>query len=358
MKFIISSLLAICLLVGCSSPLHHLDKWQSDSRLGKTETINFEGEKSGTQWWYFDCFFEDGSVMVFIFTPYQWWSETEKMPTHKSLFSFSYMNPEGEVENESKVFHTDEVIFGAEGFKCPYFELLKSHHKNIREYTVNFFMDRVKGSVRIKSVASAFSPFPTGSMGAFMNRHVFKRKARNATFRYAAMIPQGAVACNLQIRGKQHDLKGKVYHEQGCFSGSADQMGQGWEWFHFVSKNVNIFGTPHAFFCFEKEGKRIAGELNIFDRGCLLSDPVYAIKPDHFLMGGKLSFASNHLSFEVSPMGKSPSALICIPSFDTDQVWGTIAQPSVLHYTYEGKEYREEGKLLIETCRMGLKNIL
>lgn len=359
MKYIYQLLLTSGLFItSCSSPLQHFDKVQSDKRLSKTETRNFGGGKSETQWWYFDCFLENGSVLVFIFTPYQWWSEAEKMPTHKALLYLSYMDPQGKVFTESKTFETGEVGYSVTGIKCPYFELNTAHGKKAREYSIHFLLDSIQGSATIRSGISAFSPFPVGEMGPFMNKHIFKRPAKKATFRYAAMVPQGRISCDLKIQGKPVTMAGKAYHEQGFFSGSAAQMGSGWEWFHFVSKNVNLFGTPEAFFCFEKNGERIAGALNIFDKGCLFSNPVYALSPNNFLVGGKLAFVSNKLRFEVNPTGELVSQLICIPSFDTDQVWGTVSQPSTIHYTYKGKEYKEEGKLLIETCRMGIKKQL
>jgi hypothetical protein len=66
--------LFILLTVFSCAPLRHLNKFQSDHQFKKTEDLNFAGEKAKTQWWYFDCFFDDGSMMVFFFTPHQWWS--------------------------------------------------------------------------------------------------------------------------------------------------------------------------------------------------------------------------------------------------------------------------------------------
>jgi hypothetical protein len=340
-----------------SSPFHYLYKIQSDRQIASTEDLNFQSKKASTQWWYFDCFFEDGSVLVFLFTPYQWWSENEKMPTHKSLFYISYMNAKGEVESESKVFDAKEVIYDKKSIKCPYFELSRAHDEHARNYTVNFFMDKIKGTAKIKSVSKAFSPFPTGSMGPLLSKYILKLKGQGSSFRYASHVPQGNIDCHLTMNDTLVDLSGKAYHEQGWFSGLPHQMGAGWSWVHFVSKNINIFGTPEQFLCLEKDGKRLIGGLHTFDKGCVLSDMVYANPTENYLLGGKLSFASSKLSFEVTPTGKPSIPLIFMPSVDTDQSWGTALQPSVITFRQKGIEVKEEGWLLLESCRMSKKNV-
>ena len=67
---LVTYILVLFSALSCS-PLHHIDKIQSDKRIKRTEDYNFIGEKAMTQWWYYDCIFEDGSVLVFLFTPYQ-----------------------------------------------------------------------------------------------------------------------------------------------------------------------------------------------------------------------------------------------------------------------------------------------
>jgi hypothetical protein len=355
MRIYIRIVLLLVFMSGCYS-LHDLHKIQSDNKLRKTENLNFLSSKATTQWWYFDCFFEDGSVLVFLFTPQQWWSEKEKMPTYKSLFYFSYMKANGEVISESKVFDSKEVQYDEKSLKSPYFELFKSHGKNTREYTINFLLDEIKGSAKIRSGSKAFSPFPTGHMGPFGMKHIAKCLREGADFRYASHVPQGKIDCNLDIKGTQLSLSGKTYHEQGCFNGTPDEMGKGWTWFHFVSKNINLFGTPKAFLCLEKEGKRLIGGADNSTNGCVLSDMVYTDKLKNFLIGGKLSFASTNLSFIVTPSGQPSTTLIRIPSFDTDQVWGTSSQPSLISINHDGKKLEEEGRLLLEMCNMNKKN--
>src|SRR4051794_37962641 len=98
----IAAFLLLFLTLSCSPRQIH--KIQSDKRMRKTEDRNFTGPKAPTQWWYYDCIFDDGSVLVLLFTPFEWWDEAEKMPTNKSLFYFSYMNAKGEVKSQRKVF--------------------------------------------------------------------------------------------------------------------------------------------------------------------------------------------------------------------------------------------------------------
>jgi hypothetical protein len=352
MKKIYCFIIIIIVITSACSSERHLHKIESDKKFKNTESINFAGEKALTQWWYFDCFFEDGSVMVFLFTPYEWWGEKEKANDNHSFFYFSYIGVNGEVISERKVFNIDEVKYDKNSIKCPYFEIVKSHSKLQRNYSINFFMEEVKGSAEIKSASKAFSPFPTGCMGPFLSKHLLKRKGEDLSYRYAAHVPQGHVVSRLIIKNDTLNLSGKAYHEQGWFHGAPDQIGNGWAWFHYVSKDMNVFGTPGRFFCLEKGGRRLMGGFNFRGKGCVLSDVVYAEDQINFLLGGKLNYVSSNLSFEINPTGKTGAPLICIPSNNTDQLWGTVLQPAVINFHHGGKDLQQSGLLLLETCMM------
>ncbi len=342
------------LVVSCAAPTN-LHKIQSDNQLRKTEDLNFSSTKARTQWWYYDCVFEDGSVLVFLFTPYQWWNEHEKTGKDQALCYISYMDSSGVVKRESKVMDVNDVVYTKNGISSSYFTLTKAHGKNTRNYEARFNFDNFKGTALMHSNAKAFSPFPIGKMGEFATKHILKRPGKHLAFRYAAHIPQGDVTCNLIIDQREKNLKGQVYHEQGWFSGLPEQMGKGWSWFHFVSDDINVFGTPENFICLEKDGKRILGGPNIFDKGAVLSNITYDNDVNRFILGGNLKYTSKVLSFEIKDLDKSIT-LINIPSLETDQVWGTVAQRSVFTLKYKGREFKQEGWLFLETCKMGLKN--
>ena len=342
---------AMFFLSSCSSLLHKLYKIQSDERMYKMEDYNFLNEKALTQWWYFDFFFDDGSVLVLMFVPNHWWSDPEKVADPETLIYASYMKANGEVVRAKKIIESKEVQYYENGLKCAYLEILKSHNKSTREYTINFMLDEIKGSVQIVSGSKAFSPLPWGSIGTFGTNHILKKKGKGLAYRYAAHVPKGEVSCNLDVGGDHFDLLGKAYHEQGWFNGQPHQMGDGWIWFHFASENVNLFGAK-SFFYLEMNGEQIIGGLNSYDRRCLVSDRVLADDPPNLLVGGKLSFTSSRTSFDVASIGQTSTPLISIPSTETDQLWGTVLQPSRIHIYHNGEELLEEGNLLLETCRM------
>ncbi len=346
----ISIIIFLCIFTSCSSLLHHSYKIQSDKRLAKTETQNFIGEKALTQWWYFDFFLDDGSVMVVLFAPYHWWGDYETQDDHKSLIYVSYMKSNGELISANKVFDSKEVEFDENNLKSPYLEIIKSHGKDTREYTLNFSLDEVKGTTKIYSDSRAFSPLPTGSLGPFGTKHILKQEG-NVAYRYAAHIPKGKVSCNLEFGNESLNLSGQVYHEQGWFTGQAHQMGEGWEWFHFASKSVNIFGAK-TFFYLELNGEILIGGLNNGDSRCQLTHKVLAENTSNFILGGNLNFTSRKLSLEVVPSDSTSTPLIYIPGVDTDELWGNVMQPSSIQITHKGVELVEEGKLIIETCRM------
>ena len=351
----ISIAFIFCLFSSCSSLLHHSFKVQSDKRLIKTENQNFIGEKALTQWWYFDFFLEDGSVMVVLFAPYHWWGDYENQSDHKSLIYVSYMKPDGELITSNKVFDSKEVEFYENSLRSPYLEIIKSHEKNSREYTLNFTMDEIKGSAKISSDSKAFSPLPSGSLGSFGTKHILKQEG-NVAYRYAAHVPKGQASCRLKFGSDSLNLSGQAYHEQGWFTGQAHQMGEGWEWFHFASKSVNLFGAK-TFFYLELNGEILIGGLNKGDSRCKLSVEVIAKNTSNFILGGSLNFSSPKLSFYVVPINSTSTPLIYIPGIDTDELWGNIMQPSSIQITYKGEELSEEGKLIIETCRMSKVNL-
>lgn len=337
--------------LGFTAP-HFFYKFQSDNSIRKTEVANFSGTKSITQWWYFDCVLEDSSLLVVMFTPYQWWSESESMPTNKALVYISYKPLNGEVVTSTKVFNAGDVSYTDSTISCPVFKLARKHEKNTRRYNLRFDLTDIQGSLDIVSSTKAFSPFPGGAVGKFLSKYVLKLDGDAPVFRYAAHVPQGDANCNLNIRGKQLNQHGKAYHEQGMFRGTPDQLGGGWAWVHFVSKTFNVFGKPQDFICFEKNKKKVISGTTFFDRGMVLSDITYSTSQKNLLTGGTLSFESGKLEFNIEAIATA-TPLIVIPSVNTTQLWGTVAQPSVIRYTENGITIEETGWLFLETCKMG-----
>lgn len=348
MKIFSLFLILLSTTIFSCTPLLHLNKIQSDRRIKKTEAQNFTGLKAVTQWWYYDCVFEDGSVLVFLFTPYQWWSTEEKKSINKSLFYFSYMNSLGEVISSRKVFDVAEIQYDVNSIKASSFEIIKDHEKNSRNYLINFFLDSLKGTLKITSSEKGFSPFPRGSMSSTI-ASIFKHKSKGVAIRYAAHIPGGSAQFNIEFKDSVIELKGCAYHEQGWFTGTPDQMGSGWTWFHFVSKNINIFGTAGQFLYLEKKDVFQIGGLT---KKCSLNETTYLKEKNNLLIGGKLTFNSKKLSFSLTPTGKPPTPLIFMPSFDTNQLWGTVLQETTINFMNKKTELNEGGILFLETCRM------
>ena len=209
--------------------------------------------------------------------------------------------------------------------------------------------------MNIASDSKAFSPLPSGSLGSFGTKHLLKQEGK-VSYRYAAHVPKGLASCRLKLGNDSLNLSGQAYHEQGWFTGQAHQMGEGWEWFHFASKSVNLFGAK-TFFYLELNDEILIGGLNNGDSRCKLSDEVIAENTSNFILGGSLNFSSPKLSFDVVPINSTSTPLIYIPGIDTDELWGNIMQPSSIQITYKGEELSEEGKLIIETCRMSKVNL-
>jgi hypothetical protein len=337
--------------LGFTAP-HFFFKLQSDNGIRKTEDANFTGAKSNTQWWYFDCILDDGSLLVVMFSPMQWWSESEAMPTHKAIVYVSYLPTGGAAIVSTKAFDAGDVCYTDSTVSCSVFSLKRRHTKGTRRYDLDFKLDNVHGSLSIASTTNAFSPFPGGLVGRFIAKNLLKLGGDDPVFRYAAHVPHGHAKCDLNVRGKSIKQSGTAYHEQGMFRGAPDQLGKGWAWVHFVSKNFNVFGKPQDFVCLEKNGRKKISGTTFFDRGMVLSNTTYSASQQNLLIGGTLSLESDNVSFTVEATAAA-TPLIVIPSARTPQLWGTVAQPSVIRYTENGKTIEEEGVLLLETCKMG-----
>ena len=264
------------------------------------------------------------------------------------------MNKNGELIVSNEVFDTNKVIFDTNSFISPFLDVIKSHDKTNREYTLNFKTDNINGSAKITSDTKAFSPLPIGSLGSFGAKHFLKQQGKVA-YRYAAHVPKGDASFNLEIGDEHINLSGQAYHEQGWFSGEAHQMGEGWEWFHFASESVNLFGA-RSFFYLELNGELLVGGLNSFNSRCRLTNEVFSLNTSNFILSGELNFSSPKLSFNVVPIESTGTPLIYIPSKNTDQLWGTTLQRSQIQINRRGVELSEEGSLIIETCRMSKVN--
>ena len=337
--------------LGFTAP-HFFYKFQSDRWIRKTEDWNFSGVKSKTQWWYYDAVLADGSVLIFMFTPVQWWSENSNDASNQALACVSLLSTDGNVVTTKEGFDANSVKYSEYKIQCKAFTIERKHGRNNRHYTIELNLPRAKGSVVIDSFTKAFSPFPGGVVNTFVSKHLLKLKGEKPLFRYAAHVPHGEARCDLQIDDQLVRQAGKAYHEQGMFRGLPEYLGKGWAWIHFVSNTFNIFGKPQDFVCLEKNGKKTISGTTFFDRGVVLSDVVYDMEEKNLIVSGALSFRSNKLEFTVTPSATG-IPLIVIPSAETEQLWGTVAQRSTLRYKQDGGAVEEQGWLLIETCKMG-----
>ncbi|MFN6946570.1 MAG: hypothetical protein ACK4ND_16605 [Cytophagaceae bacterium] len=346
--FIIIALLFILYL----KPHQRYHIFQSEKRLRNIEVHNFSGPKTKTQWWYFDCLSEDGSVLAFMFTPYQWWSEEKWDNGEKSLFYISYRNNEGHVLKDKAVFDSSKVKFTENSIKSPFFELYKMHGKKNRNYNIEVFLKKIKASIKIHSDLKPFSPFPTGRFDRFVSKYLIGFKGTAPDFQYASYVPSGKMEWSLDVEGQKVQNTGLAYHEQGRFNGLANEMGQGWIWIHFVSERLNIFGKPGIFLFVQMDGKVLFDGITIL-RKCQLSNEKYSEDQKDTLINGSLHYYSKSMLFEIVPLGLPSQVLLSVRSYNGRKTWASVVQPSKINFRYKDKEFSEEGNLILETCKTG-----
>ncbi len=95
------------------------------------------------------------------------------------------------------------------------------------------------------------------------------------------------------------------------------------------------------------DGEILNGGLNSFNSRCKLSEEVFSKNSSNYILEGQLNFTSSKITFEVLPIGNISTPLIYIPSDNTDQLWGTTLQRSVINISNQGVDFSEKGSLII-----------
>ena len=74
--------------------------------------------------------------------------------------------------------------------------------------------------------------------------------------------------------------------------------------------------------------------------------------PDHakLLTGGEISFRHQELTFQLAVNPLTTKTLVCFPSTDPNQVWGTVGGPATLTITDGSTTKTITGRIFLETC--------
>lgn len=341
-------------------PLHFF-RFQRKSKFRSIQRKLFSGEKAKMQWWYFNIFFPNGSILIIVFVPHKWWKESSISNTEDCLLKISFLN------NNGKVFQLDEHYNQSE-LKCDVNKIeiqnrfkIEYFNKDNEEYKIYLNVKRLKGEILIRPKCNPFSVLPFGSMSGIERILMCQVPWSSSDFRYISQIPKGLSSGKFIFDGEVSKEQGSVYHEQGWFNDLPQRLCKGWFWFHFYHPEWNLFGVPKGYlpkglffegFLFVQSNNRVLiGGINLFKLPYKMINKEYM--PQYhpkMIIGGDIIFKANDLEFTLSNTSNEVKPLIDFKSVESKQLWSQVIRTAKLRITKNKKTEEVEGKMILETC--------
>ncbi|MDB5244111.1 MAG: hypothetical protein JWP57_4740 [Spirosoma sp.] len=326
--------------------------WQQTRRFHRLQVNNFLRPKVQLQWWYFDFFFEDGSSAVLAFIPQLWWDETEITTEKKARFTLSLKTKQGLVKRFSTVVPQAEIITTADHLEIPSHLVIRSIGSgDQRQYTIQVSFPEIDGVFKIGPTQPPFAPFPGGVMPGILQTVLSGAPWGAPSFSYVSQIPNSRVSGSLAWGNYQALLDGQAYHEQGRLDDTPERQGSNWAWYHFAGAGWNIFGTPGSYIYLQHGDRIVRSGFHLISANYTLQNRTYD-SPDHarIMTGGEINFQHEDLSFRLTLRPSSAKTLVCFPSPNPNQVWGTVEGNALLTISEGTTTKTFEGRMFLETC--------
>ena len=326
--------------------------WQKTDRFHQLQVDNFRLPKVQLQWWYFDFFLHDGSSVVMAFIPQHWWEETSSAQEKKSVFTMSLKTKQGNVKRFTTVVRQSEIKTSADHLEIPARFVIRSVGSgDDRTYSVQINFPEVTGVFTITPTQPPFAAFPTGVMPAILRPVLSTAPVGSPRFSYVSQIPNSTVSGTLAWGEYQTEFSGQGYHEQGRLNDTPARQGGNWTWYHFAGEGWNIFGSPGSYIYLQKGDQILRSGVHLIAKEYTLTNRTFA-SPDHakLLTGGEISFRHENLAFRLTLPPASAKTLICFPSANPNQVWGTAEGTATLSISEGSTTTVVTGQMFLETC--------
>jgi uncharacterized protein (DUF952 family) len=331
--------------------------WQNTDRFHQLQVDNFLRPKVQLQWWYFDFFLQDGSSMVLTFIPQHWW-QSAVTKEKKVVFTISLKTRQGVVKRFSSIMPQSELKTAADHLEIPGRLLIQhtgSSTDNHYQIRVNF--PEVTGVFDIRPTQPPFAAYPTGVMPGVLQTVLSGVHIGAPSFSYVSQIPNSYVSGSISWDDYQAKIEGQAYHEQGRLNDTPTRQAASWTWYHFAGSGWNIFGTPGSYIYLQRGDEILRSGFHLVSQQYTLQNRTFS-SPDHakLLTGGEINFRHEKLAFQLKLSGSSSKTLICFPSPDPNQVWGTVEGPATLLISDGSTTKLLDGRMFLETCSWDVFN--
>ncbi len=326
--------------------------WQETERFGTLQAANFGQPKVRLQWWYFDFFLRDGSSMVLAFIPQHWWDEPGPAAPKTAVLMLSLKTKQGLVKRFSATVPQSDLETAADYVELPgRLKIQAVEDSGRRYYIIRVNFPQVQGDFVIQPTQPPFAAFPTGMMPGILQTVLSGAPLGAPRFSYVSQIPNGRVTGTLAWDDVQTRIDGQAYHEQGRLDDTPAHQASYWTWYHFAGEGWTIFGSPGTYIYLQKNDQILRSGFQLITQNYTLTNRTFA-SPDHarLLTGGQITFRHDSLSFRLALNPALSKTLICFPSADPNQVWGTVEGKATLFVTEGSQTKRVEGRMFLETC--------
>ncbi|WP_158552514.1 DUF952 domain-containing protein [Spirosoma telluris] len=334
-------------------------EWQDTDRFQKLQIRNFKGPKVQLQWWYFDFFLKDGSSVVLAFIPQHWWDKPGSVRDKKSVFTMSLKPRQGTVKRFTILVPQTDVKTSANHLEIPSHLTIRAiEGSDSNQFSIQVNFPEVTAAFTIKPTQLPFAAFPTGVMPGPLRTLLSDAPLGSPSFSYVSQIPNSSVSGSMAWDDYQTQFEGQAYHEQGRLDDTPARQGGSWTWYHFAGDGWNIFGSPGSYIYLQRGDQILQSGFQLISKNYTLQNRTYS-SPDHakLLTGGEIYFHHQELTFRLKINPATTKTLVCFPSPDPGQLWGTVGGSATLSISEGETTTHLEGRIFLESCSWESSNL-
>jgi uncharacterized protein (DUF952 family) len=327
-------------------------EWQDADRFHRLQVNNFQRAKVQLQWWYFDFFLQDGSLVTLAFIPQHWWEKPKAVGDRKAVFTMALKPRQGTVKRFTTIVPQSELKVSANHLEIPAHLVIRAvEGSDANQFSIQVNFPEVKGEFTINPTQLPFAAFPSGLMPGPLRTVLSDAPVGSPGFSYVSQIPNSTVSGSLAWDDYQSRIEGQAYHEQGRLNDTPERQGGSWTWYHFAGDGWNIFGSPGSYIYLQRGDQIIRSGFHLISKNYTLQNRTYA-SPDHtkLLTGGEIYFQHENLTFRLRMNPATAKTLVCFPATNPSQVWGTVGGEATLSVSEGSSTQTLAGRMFLESC--------
>lgn len=203
----------------------HMASFPADyRRMNLTETVQLwedglrtDGAAGTFEWWYFDAHLDDGSTLVIVFYTKSIYEAGKR--GFRPFASFQLESPDGWYVSKECYVPLDQ--FKAAKDRCDVVMGPNTFKGDLKTYTMHFEMDEVVADVTIDGTVPAWRTY-TGYTAFGADDEYY--------FSWLPSVPQGNVAADIALAGKERRCTGIGYHDHNWGNAPMQDVLHHWYW--------------------------------------------------------------------------------------------------------------------------------